>query len=67
VRKNLARNATDDATASSEHVWKAIRYLHPDLPRAGIDQIGSAGRAILIVILFGLLFAPVLCLYLRTL
>ena len=66
MRENLARNATDDATAS-EHVWKAIRYLDPDLPRAGRDQISSAGRAIIIAILFGLLFVPVLCLYVRTL
>ena len=67
MRENLARNATDDATANSEHVWKAIRYLDPDLPRPGIDQMSSAGRAIVIAILFALLFVPFLCLYLRTL
>jgi hypothetical protein len=67
MRKNLARNATNDEPGNSADLWNEIRYLDPDFQRAERDQRSSVGMAFIIAFLFGLLLISGLCLYVRTL
>ena len=67
MRKNVARNATNDEPGNSADLWNEIQYLDPDLQRAARDQRAGEGTAVIIAILFGLLLMSGLCLYVRTL
>ena len=67
MRKNLAKNATNDEPGNSANLWNEIHYLDPDLQHAERDQRSSDGIAIIIAFLFGLLLISGLCLYVRTL